>query len=35
MLLAEVALGKVYETKKDEYMEQPQKGTNCTKALGY
>jgi len=34
MLLAEVALGKMNELLRDEYMEKPKAGTLCTKALG-
>ncbi|CAO2826568.1 unnamed protein product [Amaranthus hypochondriacus] len=34
MLLSEVALGKVHELKKAQYMEKPPKGKHSTKGLG-
>jgi poly [ADP-ribose] polymerase len=34
MLLAEVALGKMNELKRDQYMEKAPPGTHSTKALG-
>ncbi|GJV27547.1 poly [ADP-ribose] polymerase 1, partial [Tanacetum coccineum] len=34
MLLSEVALGDIYELKKEEYMDKPPKGKDSTKGLG-
>ncbi|KAK9683474.1 hypothetical protein RND81_10G143600 [Saponaria officinalis] len=34
MLLSEVALGKVYELRKAQYMDKPPKGKHSTKGLG-
>lgn len=33
-MACDVALGKEFETKRDQYMEKAQPGTQCTHALG-
>lgn len=34
MILNEIALGKMYQVQRDEYMEKPPLGHHSTKALG-
>jgi len=34
IMLCEVSMGKVWETKQDKYMEKPQPGFHSTKAMG-